>query len=64
MKTYEQKFDELKEINETLSSSDLSLAQTVELYEKAQKLMLELREELEKSRLVVESITKSIKEEK
>lgn len=64
MKTYEQKFDELKEINETLSSSDLSLAQTVELYEKAQKLMLELREELEKSRLVVESITKNIKEEK
>lgn len=64
MKTYEQKFDELKEINEMLSSSDLSLAQTVELYEKAQKLMLELKEELEKSRLVVESITKSIKEEK
>ncbi|MDO4753454.1 MAG: exodeoxyribonuclease VII small subunit [Bacillota bacterium] len=64
MKTYEQKFDELKRMNEKLSSPDLPLAEMVEIYEKAQILMNELRDELEKSKLVVENITKSMKEEK
>lgn len=58
MKTYEQKLDELKGINEALSDSELPLAQVVELYEKAQTLLAELKDELEKSKLLVESISK------
>lgn len=64
MKTYEQKFEELQCINEKLTTAEIPLAEIVELYEKAQKLMIELKTELDNSKLVVENITKSLKEEK
>lgn len=64
MKTYEEKFEELKKINERLTATDIPLAEVVELYEQAQTLMNELKTELEHSRLVVEHITNNMKEEK
>lgn len=56
MKTYEEKLEELKKINDQLADADLPLAQVVEYYEKAQVLVDELKSELEKAKLVVESI--------
>lgn len=63
MKTYEQKYEELKKMNEMLSDADLPLAELVEIYEKAQRLLSELKEELEASRLTVEKISENIKGE-
>ncbi len=62
MKTYEEKLEELKKINEELSNSELPLSSVVELYEKAQALMDELRSELEKSKLTIDSISKKVKD--
>lgn len=50
-------------MNEMLSDADLPLAELVEIYEKAQRLLSELKEELEASRLTVEKISENIKGE-
>lgn len=59
MRTYEQKLDELKSLNDQLMNAELPLAQAVALYEKAQLLMTELKEELEKAKLIVDGLGES-----
>ncbi len=57
MQTYEEKLEELNKVNEKLSRTDIPLAELVSLYKQAQKLMDELKKELEESKLTIVSIS-------